>query len=160
MRRGSGVDLISSLMVVLSLSRTWLLRPHGVEPARLLCPLDSLGKNIGVGCNFLLQGIFLTQGLNLGLLHCRQILYWLSSEGSPLISFVGDKFQEWLDGDFPGGPVVKYPPCNAGNVTWIPGWGTKTPHASEQISSYATARESVSHIKRPTRRKEDPSCCN
>ena len=32
------------------------------------------GKNIGVGNHFLLQGIFLIQGLNLGLLHCRQIL--------------------------------------------------------------------------------------
>ena len=32
-------------------------------------------KNTGVGCHALLQGIFLTQGLNLGLLHCRQILY-------------------------------------------------------------------------------------
>ena len=32
------------------------------------------GKNTGVSCHFLLQGIFLTQGLNLRLLHCRQIL--------------------------------------------------------------------------------------
>ena len=37
---------------------------------------DSPGKNTGVGCHFLLQGIFLIQELNLGLLHCRQILYW------------------------------------------------------------------------------------
>ena len=34
-------------------------------------------KNTGVGCHSLLQGIFLTQGLNLGLLHCRRILYLL-----------------------------------------------------------------------------------
>ena len=34
-----------------------------------------LGKNIGVSRHSLPQGIFLTQGLNLGLLHCRQILY-------------------------------------------------------------------------------------
>ena len=34
--------------------------------------MDSLGKNTGVGCRSLLQGIFLTQGSNLGLLHCRQ----------------------------------------------------------------------------------------
>ena len=38
-------------------------------------------KNTGVGCHFLLQGIFLTQGSNLGLLHCRQILYQLSYKG-------------------------------------------------------------------------------
>ena len=35
------------------------------------------GKSTGVGCHFLLQGIFLTQGLNTGLLHCRQTLYYL-----------------------------------------------------------------------------------
>ena len=36
---------------------------------------DSPGKNIGVGCCALLQGIFPTQGSNPGLSHCRQILY-------------------------------------------------------------------------------------
>ena len=47
-------------------------------PAKLLCSWDAPGKNTGVGCHALLQGIFLTQGLNLGLLGlwpCRQILY-------------------------------------------------------------------------------------
>ena len=34
------------------------LRPHGLQPTRLLCPWDSLGKSTGVGCHFLLQGIF------------------------------------------------------------------------------------------------------
>ena len=52
----------------------WALRPHGLYPARLLCP----GKNTEVGCHALLQGIFLTQGPNLCLLHCRWILYWLN----------------------------------------------------------------------------------
>ena len=46
-------------------------------PARLLCPWDSLGKNTEVGCHALLHGIFPTQGLNWGLLHCRRILYQL-----------------------------------------------------------------------------------
>ena len=45
--------------------------------------VDSPGKNTGVGCRFLPQGIFLTQGSNLGLLHCREILYQLSYKGSP-----------------------------------------------------------------------------
>ena len=44
---------------------------------------DSLGKNIGVGCHALLQGIFPTLGGNPGLPHCRQILYCLSHQGSP-----------------------------------------------------------------------------
>ena len=54
--------------------------PWTVVP-RLLCPWDFPGKNTGVGCNFLLQGIFPTQGLNPGLLSCRQILYhWATRE--------------------------------------------------------------------------------
>ena len=51
-------------------------------PARLLCPWDSPGKNTGVGYHFLLPGIFPTQGSKPGLLHCRQILYHLSHQGS------------------------------------------------------------------------------
>ena len=39
---------------------------------------DSPGKNTGVGCHALLQGIVPTQGLNLGLLHCSWVLYHLS----------------------------------------------------------------------------------
>ena len=53
-----------------SLSRIRLSWPRGLQPARLLCPWDSPGKNSGVGCHFLLQGIFPTQGLNL------HLLYW------------------------------------------------------------------------------------
>ena len=49
---------------------------------RLLCPWDSLGKNTGVGCHFLLQGIFPIQGSNPGLPHCRRIFYQLSHKGS------------------------------------------------------------------------------
>ena len=45
------------------------LRPHGLYPARLLCPCDSPGKNTGVGCHFLLQKIFPTQGSDPRLLH-------------------------------------------------------------------------------------------
>ena len=59
------------------------LQPHGLGPTRLLCAWDFQGKNTGVRCCFLLQEIFLTQGLNQGLLHCRQILYHLSHQGSP-----------------------------------------------------------------------------
>ena len=47
-------------------------------PARLLCPQNSPRKNTGVGSHFLLQGISPIQGQNLGLPHCRQILYSLS----------------------------------------------------------------------------------
>ena len=46
-------------------------------------PWNSPGQNTGVGSLSLLQGSFPTQGWNLGLLHCRQILYQLSHKGSP-----------------------------------------------------------------------------
>ena len=39
--------------------------------------------------------------------------------------------------DFPGGPVVKNLPSNAGDAGLIPGWGTKTPHATGQLSPHA-----------------------
>ena len=45
------------------------LWPHELQPPRLLCPWDFQGKITGVGCHFPLQGIFPTEGLNLGLLH-------------------------------------------------------------------------------------------
>ena len=48
--------------------------------------------------------------------------------------------------DFPGGPVVKNPPCHAEeDAGWIPDRGAKTPCASEQLSPHTTARESVHH---------------
>ena len=47
-------------------------------PTRLLCPWNSSGRDVRVGCHSLLQGIFLTWGLNPGLLYCRQIVYCLS----------------------------------------------------------------------------------
>ena len=62
------------------------VRPHRWQPTKLLCPWDSPGKNTGVGCHFLLQGIFPTQGLNSGLLHHRQILYCLSHQEALYIS--------------------------------------------------------------------------
>ena len=65
------------------LSPVWLFGdPMDCKPwDRLLCPWDFPGKNTGVGCHFLLHGIFLTQRLNLPLLHGRWILYhWVTRE--------------------------------------------------------------------------------
>ena len=50
------------------------LQPHGLSPARLLCPWNSPGNNTRVGFHSFLQGIFLTQGSNLGLPHYRHSL--------------------------------------------------------------------------------------
>ena len=61
------------------------LQPDEPKPARLLCPWDFSSKNTGVGCHSFHRGIFPTQGLNPGLLHCRRIFYLLSHKGSPRI---------------------------------------------------------------------------
>ena len=64
----------------------------GIEPRSPALQADSLPsepqgklKNTGVDSLYLLQGIFPTQELNRGLLHCRQILYQLSDQGNPYI---------------------------------------------------------------------------
>ena len=54
---------------------------HGIFQARIL----EWVAIIGVGCHFLLQGIFPTQGSNPGLLHCRQTLYHLSHQGNHML---------------------------------------------------------------------------
>ena len=59
-----------------------LLQPHALQPARLLCPWDFPGKNTGVGCHFLLQGLLPIQGSKLHLLHCQEDSLPLSHQGS------------------------------------------------------------------------------
>ena len=78
-----------------------------------------------------------------------------------------------LSRDFPGGPVVKNPPSNAGDVGLISGQGTKIPHAVGQLSPRAaTTKPALSRAcvprleslpaatKDPTCRNEDPVCHN
>ena len=55
--------------------------------------------------------------------------------------------------DFPGGPVVRNLPSNAGNLGLIPGRGTKIPHATGQLSPHALEPAR-------TRTRETPVCCN
>ena len=80
------------------------LRPHGLHN-----PWNSPGQNTGVGSLFLLQGIFPTQELNPGLLHCTQILYQLSHKGSPRIL-------EWVA--YPFSSRSSWP-RNQTRVSWI-----------------------------------------
>ena len=65
-----------------------LLSPHGLQPASLLYPWNFPGKNTGVDCHFLLQGIFLTQGLD-PCLQCWQV-------DSLLLSHLGSLLREPL----------------------------------------------------------------
>ena len=68
---------------VLARSRLTLCDPMDCGPPGSSVHGKSPSKNTGVGCHALLQGIFLTQGSNLGLPCCRQILYHLSQQGWP-----------------------------------------------------------------------------
>ena len=77
----------------------------GLSPTRLLCPWKFPSKNTGVGCHFLLQGIFLTQGSNLHLLPLLhwQILYHCTTWEAPILvnsaqvnsNFLCPKWQTW-----------------------------------------------------------------
>ena len=79
--------------------------------------MDSPGKNTGMGCHYLLQGIFLTQGSNVGRLHCRQIPHCLSHQESPkIVVLYGDsQAVQWLE-------LGVYTAVGLG---LIPGWGAK-----------------------------------
>ena len=95
------------------------LWPHG-----LYSPWNSSGQDTGVGSHPLLQGIFPTQGSNPGLLHCRQIRYQLSHQGSPRIL-------EWVAYPFSSGSSW---PRNQTGVSCIAGrfftsWATREAHS-------------------------------
>ena len=113
-----------SVNSVLSIS----LQRCGLQPARLLCPWDFPGKNIGVGCCAVLQGIFWIQGLNLCLLHL----------------LAGRFFTTWAPWAYPN-PVwphlklitsVKTLFPNKVTITGPRGW----------MSAYILKRDSSSHI--------------
>ena len=66
-----------------------------------LCPWDSPGKKTGMGCHFFLQGIFPIQGLNSGILYCRQILYiGATSEAQSLLRTTNKELWCYLKSDY------------------------------------------------------------
>ena len=117
------------------------LRPHGLHPARFLCPWDSQGKNTGVGCPAFLQGIFLKHGSGprlLCLLHWQVGSLPVAPPGKPLIN--GHDQTTFKSGevivpfkshlmDFPGGPLVM---SSGDEGTHVPSlvWGDPTCHQS------------------------------
>ena len=74
--------MLERVLCAESFSFVQLCDPMDCSPSGSSVHGDSPGKNTGVGCHALLQGIFPTQGLNPGLPHCRQIFYRLSHQGS------------------------------------------------------------------------------
>ena len=96
-------------MCALLLSHVRLFATTWTVAHELLCPWNSAGTNTGVDGRFLLQGIFLTQGLNPGLpcfLHCRWILYHWALREAPDCFFKGDF---WLHLLLPGSALPPGP---------------------------------------------------
>ena len=96
-----------------------------------------------MGCHTLLQGIFPTQGSNPGLQHCRQILYHLSYQRSPLLR----KQLKHKSRDFPGGLVAGSPTCQGRGHRFDP-FSRKIPHAEEQLSLCAKTTEPEARVPR------------
>ena len=120
-------------------SESHLVLSDSLWPHRLYSPWNSPGQNTGVDSHSLLQGIFPTQGMKPGLLHCRQILYHLSHQGRPGIL-------DWVAFLFSSGSSW---PRNQTRVSCFAGrfftdWGTReaqecvrvlvSPHPCQQLS--------------------------
>ena len=117
--------------------------PRGIEPRYPALQVDSLLseppgklKNTRVGSLSLLQGIFLIQKSNQGLLHCRQILYQLSYQGSPRIL-------EWVAYPF---SRESFQPRNWTRFTCFAGgfftsWATRKAHIFSYNTCYSLNSE-------------------
>ena len=105
------------------LSHVQLFETPGLQPSRLLCPRDFPGNSTRVDCHFLLQGIFLTQGSNPGLPHCRQMLYRLSQTLTTVLD--SDSFQ------------------NKKNIQWSPNM-LKQINENQNITVCVTGNEGIS----------------
>ena len=89
---------------------------------------DSPGKNTGVGCRDLLQGIFPTQGSSPGLPHCRQILYQLSHQRSQCVSQASKNGRMWA-------MVNRHPQVGVGSRQVLTGEGVENLPISSGRSS-------------------------
>ena len=121
----------SVLLCLVAQSCPTVCNPMDSSPAGSSVLGDCPGKNTGVSCHALLQGIFPTQGLILGLPHCRQILYHLSHQGSPRIL-------EWVAYPFSRGSSW---PRNWTRVSCIAGrfftsWATREAHQPKHKYTY------------------------
>ena len=127
---------------VLCLVAQWCLTqcdPMDCSPPGSSVHGDCPGNNIAVGCHALLQGIFPTQGLNPGLSQCRQILYHLSHQESPL--------DFWAASSFPHFTFLALSPEMSARVAQI---SPKLPHikgASEPTLLHILALKLQTHEK-------------
>ena len=128
-RHGQTIEPVHECQVTSVVSDS--LRPHGLQPARLLCPWDSPGKHTGVGCHALLQGIFPTQGLNLHLLclpHWQGGSVPLAPSGKPNSTYgtlflkctVGRTNHLYLTGDAEGSEKQRRPRTSLPSTSALP----------------------------------------
>ena len=128
--------LFCAVLCLVSLSGLTLCNAMDCSPPESPVHGDSPGKNTGVGCYALLQGIFPTQGSKPGLQHCRWILYLLSHQGSPRIL-------KWVAHPFYRGslqPRNWTKACIAGR--FFASWATR----EAPLSSPASVKYVCSHV--------------
>ena len=94
-------------------------------------PWNFPGKNTRVGSLFLLQRIFPAQGSNRGLLHCRRILYQLSSQGSPKDNTTRTKDKLYMITSFWGLPSPRSLWIKSEH--WIYSWVCRSPNKYEMV---------------------------
>ena len=124
------------MWVLVAQSCQTLSDPMNCSPPglRLLCPWNSPGKNTGVGSHSILQGIFPTQGSNLGLPHCRQILYHLSHQGNPKPCGMAKRKKKIVAGEPPSScELAWFHPCRQWACSWesSPAWPPSTYSGAE-----------------------------
>ena len=139
------------------------LWPSGLQLTRRLCPWDFPGKNTGVGCHFLLQGIFLTQGSNLHILLDWQILYHWATREAQLSRGWDPSPKKWFLPGYGGGGT--WPGVAVRHKEAVLNTPTMAPHQSPGKSSahsWTGGRWTWTHRGRSTqcppksRREESP----
>ena len=160
--------------ILLYLTRTKLIFLMVLPPEMPLCLLHPgkrsnkyLLTELMMGRCASLQFLENTEGLWEKAGGCKHVFVWGSRTGGAKISFLWafatfEGFQSFIQAslirhteiekviwrDFPGVPVVKNLPCNAGDMSLIPGWGTKIPHGAEQLSPSTATAEPVPWLER------------
>ena len=148
------VMMMTGLCVSESESESCSVVPSSLQPHGLYSPWNSAGQNTGVGSLSLLQWIFPAQDLNWGLLHCRQILYQLSYQGSPMC--------DWpMFSSLPGSKFLKSPPplhqwLSDLGMSHFPGLVSSP---SVHILRFSLSNDS-SFLGRNTLKSDTVSCCH